>query len=175
MIIDFLLAILVAIAILKGLQKGFIMAVVSGIAFFIGILLGIKFSATIANKLMLVTGNYTWLPLLAFSLIVITTGIVLKIKGKFLQKLFRLLSFGWLDKLAGIALFLSIYLCLLSIALFYIVQMQLLSANYIEQSVTYPYIKNIGVMVIENAGKIVPIFKGLFHQLEVFFTAKVMQ
>lgn len=175
MIIDLLLAILVAIAILKGLQKGFIMAVVSGIAFFIGILLGIKFSAIVANKLMPLTGNYTWLPLLAFTLIVVITGIILKVKGKFLQNLVRLLSFGWLDKLVGITLFLGIYLCLLSIALFYIVQMQLLSANYIEQSITYPYFKNIGIMVIENAGKIIPVFKGLFHQLEVFFTTKVIQ
>ena len=47
----------------------------------------------------------------------------------------------------------------------------LIKRDVIANSKTYPYIAPWGPKVIDNLGKIIPIFKNMFADLEAFFAA----
>jgi membrane protein required for colicin V production len=89
--------------------------------------------------------------------------------GRLVEQTVDLALLGWLNKLAGVLFFAVIYTIILSVLLFYAVHIHLLSADTISSSVTYPFIRPWGPVVIDEFGKFVPWFKGMFAQLEDFF------
>jgi membrane protein required for colicin V production len=58
----------------------------------------------------------------------------------------------------------------LSVVLFYSVQLHLTGPGTLKASVTYPFIRPWGQVVIDEFGKFVPWFKGMFVRLEDFFS-----
>ncbi len=77
---------------------------------------------------------------------------------------------GWLNKLAGVLLYAVIYTIILSVVLFYAVQLHLIGPRTLSSSVTYPVVRPWGRVVIDEFGKFVPWFKGIFVRLEDFFS-----
>src|SRR5579859_7881554 len=110
-----------------------------------------------------------WLPVLAFLLVFL--GVVLALHGiaKLIEKAVDLALMGWLNKLLGVLLYAFLYITTLSVLLFYAVQIHLISAHTLSASVSYPYIRPWGRTVIDEFGKFVPWFEGMFAQLEDFF------
>jgi membrane protein required for colicin V production len=76
---------------------------------------------------------------------------------------------GWLNKLAGVLLYAVIYMITLSVVLFYAVQLHLIGPRTLSSSVTYPFVRPWGRVVIDEFGKFVPWFRGMFVRLEDFF------
>ncbi|MEN9569289.1 MAG: hypothetical protein RL172_520 [Bacteroidota bacterium] len=168
--VDVFFIIILVIAIIKGLQKGLAVAVFSVIAFIAGLAAAIKLSAVVANYLqknVAVPGQ--WLPVLSFALVFIAVVILVNMGGKLVQKSFEMAFLGWANKLGGALFYAILYTFILSVVLFYAEQVQLLKPDAINQSVTYPFIKPWGPVVINNLGKVIPIFKDLFEQLGNFF------
>jgi membrane protein required for colicin V production len=110
-----------------------------------------------------------WLPVLAFVLVFL--GVVLLVRGgaRLIEAALDLAMMGWLNKLAGVLLYALVYTIILSVLLFYAVQVHLISASTRMASITYPVIRPWGPVVIEGFGRLVPLFKGMFTQLEEFF------
>ena len=76
---------------------------------------------------------------------------------------------GWLDRLGGMVFYIIIYIIIFSVILFFAEKILLLKPNVIEGSVVYKYVSPWGPKVIDNLGKIIPLFKDMFMQLEDFF------
>jgi membrane protein required for colicin V production len=76
---------------------------------------------------------------------------------------------GWLNKLAGVVLYVVIYTIVFSVLLFYAEQMQLLQPATIEKSLVYEYVQPWGPEVINGFGSIIPYFRDMFSELEQFF------
>ena len=76
---------------------------------------------------------------------------------------------GWINKLAGILLYAVIGLLVFSVLLFYAEQMKLIQPATIRESVSYPLVQPWGPKVINGIGSVIPIFKGMFSELEEFF------
>jgi membrane protein required for colicin V production len=164
----FLLALLMAV--FKGLRQGLIIAVFSGIAFVIGLAAAIKLSAAVATRLSHGLHMTTrWLPVLAFVLVFLAVLLLIRWGAKLAEKVIDLAMMGWLNKLGGILLYAALYTMLLSILLFYALQVHILSMAAVNSSVTYPFIRPWGPAAIDAFGKLVPFFKGMFAQLEDFF------
>ncbi len=89
--------------------------------------------------------------------------------SKLAETALDLAMMGWLNKLGGILLYAALYTMLLSVLLFYALQVHMLSAATARSSVAYPFIRPWGPVVIDEFGKFVPFFKGMFAQLENFF------
>jgi membrane protein required for colicin V production len=53
--------------------------------------------------------------------------------------------------------------------MFFAEKIFLLKPDVIESSVVYKYVSPWGPKVIDNLGKIIPVFKDMFSQLEGFF------
>jgi membrane protein required for colicin V production len=170
MAIDVLFLLFMVLAVFRGLRQGFIIAFFSAVALVIGLAAAIKLSAVVAGYGREHTHiSSRWLPVLAFILVFLVVVIGVRAGATLAEKAIDLALLGWLNKLAGVLLFAVIYTIILSVLLFYAVQLHLVSAATLSSSVTYPFIHPWGPVVIDEFGKFVPWFKGMFTQLEDFF------
>ena len=168
--IDVLFLLFIVLAVFKGLRQGFLLAVFSAIAFIVGLAAAVKLSAALAGYLKdSVHVSTRWLPVLAFVLVFL--GVVLLVRGgaRLIEAALDLAMMGWLNKLAGVLLYALVYTIILSVLLFYAVQVHLISGSTRSSSIIYPIIRPWGPVVIDGFGKLVPWFKGMFTQLEDFF------
>jgi membrane protein required for colicin V production len=78
---------------------------------------------------------------------------------------------GWLNRIGGIILYAVIYTIIFSIFLFYAEKLQLIQPTVIQSSQTYKFIQPWGPEVINGFGKIIPLFKDMFTELESFFNS----
>jgi membrane protein required for colicin V production len=180
--IDILWLLLMVMAVFKGLRQGLLLAVFSAVALIVGLAAAIKLSAKVAAWLepaVSHTGpgqdpahahpHSHWLPVIAFILVFAVVVIAVRWGARLVEKIVDLAMMGWLNKLAGVVLYAVIYTIIWSVFLFYAVQVHLFSDATLSSSVTYPWIRPWGPVVIDEFGKFVPWFKGMFAQLKDFF------
>lgn len=170
MIIDSAFFITIFIAIYKGFSKGFVVGVFSLIAFIIGLAAALKLSAVVAHHLRDSSGvTAWWMPLLAFSLVFLVVVLLVNIGARIIKKAVMLATLGWIDRLTGIFLYIIIYTIIFSVLLFFAEKMTFLKPETIRVSKVYAFVSPWGPAVIDNLGKIIPVFKDLFTQLQSFF------
>ena len=168
--IDILFAIILLIAVFKGYTKGFIIAIFSIIAYFIGLAAALKLSATVANYLqssMAISGK--WLPFISFALVFILVVFLVTMGGRLIEKTFEMALLGWLNKIGGILLFVLLYTVIFSIFLYYVEKIHLFDKETLSTSKVYPYVKPWGPAMMDQFGTILPVFKNMFNQLEHYF------
>jgi len=171
MIIDFIFAILIIFACIKGYSKGLIMALFSMIAFIIGLAAALKLSTMVAGWMQNSTNISTkWLPFIAFALVFFAVVLLVNWGGKLVQKTFETILLGWVNRIGGVILYAALYTIIFSIFLFYAEKVSLIKADVIESSVTYSFIQPWGPKVMNGFGTVIPLFKDMFTQLEDFFT-----
>lgn len=172
MLIDLIFAVIIVIAIIKGYQKGLIIAVFSIIAFIIGLAAALKLSAVVAEYLKeSVSVPSKWLPFIAFAVIFFVVVILVRLGGKLIEKTFQAVMLGWANRIGGILLYAALYLIILSIFIFYAEKLQLLQPAAIQSSQTYNFIQPWGPKVMDNFGKLIPVFKDMFTELGDFFNS----
>jgi membrane protein required for colicin V production len=168
--IDVLFLLCMLLAVFRGLRHGLILSVLSAVAWVAGLAAAIKLSATVAlllrNSMHL---SARWLPVLAFVLVFLAVVLLIRWGAKLAEAGLDLAMMGWLNKLGGILLYAAMYTVVLSVLLFYALQVHVVSAAAATSSVVYPFIRSWGPAVIDELGKCIPFFKGMFAQLETFF------
>lgn len=170
MIIDIIFLLLLAFAIIKGISRGFIVAVFSFLAIIIGVAAAMKLSYIVANWLQhsFNTGKQ-WLPFLSFLIVLIGVIFLVRLLANLIQKAINFSMLGWLNKLGGIFLYTLLYVSVYSIFIFYLTKMGIIKLETIEASYTYSFIEPLGPKIINLIGELIPIFKNLFQQLSDFF------
>ena len=172
MLIDFTFAALIILAIIKGYQKGLIIAVFSIIAFIIGLAAALKLSAVVADYLKdSASVSAKWLPFIAFALVFFVVVLLVRLGAKLIEKTFQAVMLGWLNRIGGIVLYASLYLIILSIFIFYAQKLQLIQPATIQASATYKFIQPWGPVIMDNIGRLIPVFKDMFGQLGDFFNS----
>jgi membrane protein required for colicin V production len=170
MIIDITFALLMVIAVFKGLRKGFILGIFSSIGFIIGLAAALKLSSIVAVYLgKNVISATRWLPFISFFLVFIVVILLVGLGARLIRKTIDLAMLGWLDRLGGMVLYVIIYAIIYSVLLFFAEKLLLLKHTEIAHSTLYRYIQPWGPEVIDNLGKIIPFFKDMFGELESFF------
>lgn len=170
MFIDFIFCIILLLAVFKGFSKGLIVAVFSLLAFFIGLVAAIKLSAVVASWLEDESGTRTtWMPFIAFILVMAVVMLLIRFGAGLVERFINFTLLGWLNKLGGIFFYAILYITFFSIVLFYAEQLGLLSEETISSSKTYSFVAPWAPKAIDAIGSVIPLFKGLFDQLEGFF------
>ncbi len=170
MIVDVIGAIILILAVLKGFRQGLIVALFSVIAFIIGLAAALKLSAVVADHLgKAVKVSDKWLPIISFAVVFLIVVLLVRLGAKFIQKTVELAMLGWLNRVGGILLYAGLYILIFSILLFYADQLGIIKAETKNDSVTYRYIQPWGPKLMDALGTIIPIFKGMFRDLEDFF------
>ena len=170
MIIDIAFIIVLILAIFKGLRKGLILGIFSLLAFIIGLAAALKLSVILADYLKNNAGSFSkWLPLISFMLVFIAVIFLVGLLARIIKKTIRFAMLGWLDSLGGMILYVTIYTIIFSIFLFFTEKLFLIQQSTIHDSKVYLYVVPWGSKVIDNLGKIIPIFKDMFTELQDFF------
>lgn len=170
MLIDLAVALLMALAVFKGLSRGFIIAVFSFLAFFVGLAAAVKLSAVAAAYLgRTIDVSARWLPAIAFFLVFFIVVLLVRLGAKALEGMARLAMLGCVNRVGGILFYMVLYLMICSVVLFYATQLQLIKPEAAKVSVTYAYIYPLGPRVINLLGDVLPIFENMFATLEAFF------
>jgi len=170
MIIDILFAVILVLAIIKGYSRGLIIAVFSLVALVVGLAAAMKLSTLAAGWLKdTVNVSAKWLPVLAFVLVFVLAVLLVRLGAKALEKTVEWAMLGWVNRLGGIIFYVALYIVIFSVALFYADKAKLVSEKTIEASQTYGFIAPWGPKVINALGTVIPFFKDMFHELEVFF------
>lgn len=167
--IDILVAITFAFAAYKGFSKGLVVAIFSFIGIIIGLAAAMKLSVLLAEYFTSRGVEGKWVTLVSFVIVMFTVSILVRWLAKMIQKSVEFVMLGWINRLGGIAFYALLYLTLLSVVLFYLTRIGLISDTSIASSVTYPYVQPLGPYLIENIGKVIPVFKGMFNELTDFF------
>lgn len=170
--IDIIFAIIMVMAIIKGYRKGLVVAAFSIVAYIIGLAAALKLSAAVAGYLQQnVNVSNRWLPFISFAIVFIAVVILVNWAGKLIQETFEMVMLGWLNRIGGVVFYAALYIIIFSIFLFYAEKIHLISDDSFKNSVTYSFVKPWGPVVIDGFGKLVPIFKEMFTQLESFFAS----
>ncbi|GGH81351.1 membrane protein required for colicin V production [Filimonas zeae] len=170
MIIDIIFAGLLLYAIIKGLRKGLVLAVFSFFAVIIGLAAAIKLSTVVAGWLQRNTNiGMQWLPLLSFVVIMIAVALLVRWCASLIEVGLDLVLMGWLNKIAGVLLYMILYITVFSVCLFYAQQMNLLQAQTFTQSHSYEFIRPWGPKAIDALSVVLPFFRNMFGQLQQFF------
>ena len=168
--IDIVFAVLIVIAIVKGYQKGLIIALFSIIAFIVGIAAAVKLSAAVAVYLQdNLSVSAKWLPIISFAVVFILVVLLIRLGANLIQKTVELALLGWVNRLGGILLYIAIYLIVYSVITFYAEQLRLIQSQTIQKSATYAFIQPWGPRVINGFASIIPVFKDMFADLQSFF------
>ncbi len=168
--IDIIYCIVLGLAIWKGWNKGLIVAIFSFFALLIGLAAALKMSSAVAKWLQLHTHiSGGWLPFVAFVLIFIAILLSIRMVAAILEKSVELMLMGWANKLGGIVLYGWLYTLIFSVVLFFAVQLSIFTTNTLQSSKCYAYIIPMGPRTMDGIGKIVPLFKNLFTDLQNFF------
>jgi membrane protein required for colicin V production len=164
--LDIIFAVVALIAVIKGYQRGLIVGVFSLVAIIVGLAVAMKFSSLAAGFLAAeFNWKGPWLPLVSFLLILIGVVLLIRLGANALEEAVKAVMLGWLNKLAGIALYLFIFSMVFSVALFYAEKYSLIEEQRLAQSIVYPYLKPIAPTVIDGFAKLIPFFKDLFVKL----------
>lgn len=168
--IDIIFIILMGIACIRGYKKGLIIALFSIIAFIIGLAAALKLSAVVAQW---IDGHASvstkWLPFISFAIVFFAVVLLVNWGGKLIEKTFQLALLGWLNRLGGIVFYAALYIIIFSVFLFYAEKIQLIEPATVQASTTYSFVQPWGPFVINSVGKVIPIFKDMFTDLESFF------
>ena len=170
MFIDIAFLIVMVLAIVKGLRKGLIVGIFSVLAFIIGLAAALKLSVVVASYLRHdVTSFNKWLPVLSFLLVFLVVALLVGLGARLIRKTVDFAMLGWLDRLGGVLLYAVTYTIIFSVLLFFAEKLSLLRPDVIAESRVYKYIAPWGPEVIGYFGKILPVFRDMFRDLESFF------
>lgn len=170
MIIDIIFLVLLVMAVIKGWRRGLVIAVFSVIALIVGLAAALKLSTVVAGWLDDSTNiSARWLPVISFAIVFIAVTLLIRWGANMIEATLELALLGWVNKLGGIIIYVVLYTLAYSVLLFFAAQVKLINENTIAQSVVYPHIQPWGPWVMDGLGKLIPIFKDMFTELEDFF------
>src|SRR6187402_2615094 len=170
MILDIIVAVILILAVIKGYRQGLIVALFSLVAFVIGLAAALKLSVVVAGYIgKAVNVSDKWLPIVSFAVVFLIVVLLVRLGAKFIQKTVELAMLGWVNRVGGILLYVSLYILIFSVLLFYADQMNFIKPETKSESVIYSYIQPWGPKLMDELGKIIPFFKGMFQDLEDFF------
>ena len=173
MVVDLFLLLFLVMGVYKGWTKGFVMAVVSFVSFFIALALALQFSGWVEGYLKQQTdSNNDWISFLAFLLVLIVAMIGIRILGKIIEKSVELVMLGLVNRLAGVVLFIFIYLSLFAVLMVYLKQFEIVGNDTAIHSKSYTYLINFGGWVIDFFAEWLPTIKNLFNDTKEFIQQK---
>jgi membrane protein required for colicin V production len=168
--IDLIFAVLMILAVIKGYQKGLIIALFSIIALIVGLAAALKLSAATGVYLQHNTSvTSKWLPVISFAIVFIVIVILVNLGGKLIEKTFEMALLGWANRIAGILLYVVLYTIIFSVFLFYADKIKIFERTTIASSHVYPIVQPLAPAILDKLGNLIPLFKDSFSQLEAFF------
>lgn len=170
MLIDIIFLIVIVIGAIKGLQRGFIIAIFSIIAIISGLAAAIKLSTVVADYLNgSINISARWLPFISFIIVFLLVVFLVRLGANILHRTVEIAFLGWLNRLAGAILYILLYAIVCSVLLFFAEQLHVIQEKTITNSKVYPWVEPLGPYIINGIGRAIPVFQDMFQDLKAFF------
>jgi membrane protein required for colicin V production len=167
MIFDILFVVFLGAGFYWGYQKGIIYSVFSLAAYFIGVVGALKFSY-VAVKFLHTSLNLgpKALAIIAFIIMFILIVLLVKIVAWALEQILKTFSLNLINQLIGGVIFSLISLYLLCVMIWFLNKWDVFPDSQKMNSHVYAYIANLGPSVVEFSGKIIPMCKTAFYDMD---------
>lgn len=169
MFIDILVLVSVAMALFKGYSKGFVMALFNTLSLIIGLAAAVKFSSVISPMVAEKAGSGQYTPFVSFFLVFLAAIVAINLLGKAIEKTLETVKIGFVNRLGGVLLYLLLYLSVVSVLVYYLEKMGVITPDLVVQSACYAYISAWGPNVLDGIGYLIPFFRDMFSELNSFF------
>ncbi|HEX5669643.1 MAG TPA: CvpA family protein [Chitinophagaceae bacterium] len=170
MMIDIIFIFILISAAIKGARNGIIGALFSFAAFFIALAAALKLSALVAEYLQNSFDKpAAWWPFVAFLLVFLVVSGLITMAAKVLNKTLDMVMLGWVNKIGGFLIYAILYTLIFSVVIFYYDQIMHISDTTKEESKVYAYIEPWGEWTMQTLGRVIPVFKDVFTDMQDFF------
>lgn len=172
MIIDTLCLICILLFIIRGYQKGLVVALFSVLAIVLGTLGALKLSGSVSA--LLFNGGSKggrWAPLLSYILVFVLIVWLVRLGARLLQRTFEAVSLGWANRITGALLYTFMISFVLSCVLWLCNQMGLIEPETKTTSYVYPVIEPLAPRTFSLLGTLLPFARHIFDDLALFFDA----
>lgn len=168
--IDLIVLLIAVWAVYQGYQRGLILAVFAFLATLLGVMLAFKFSALVAAWLgERVSVSDQWLPVVAFLAILIGVMLLVRLGAKALEGMMELAQLGMLNRLAGVGLYLGLYLGLTAV-IFHLMQWTaLVPASSGQGSWYLQHVQPLFIQGFQGVSDWIPWFREQFDSLNRYF------
>ncbi len=169
--LDYVILLPVVWLLVLGFSKGFAREITSFLALYVAIYIGFKgmyaLTAWLAKTFELQT---PWLPFACFVLLFIGVLLLLLFSGKLLDRLFKAVALGWLNRIAG-ALFGTLKGLMLVSVLFWLVnQVNLIDPADKQASLFFNRVEDFSGSMFAWLEQIAPVLGDLFADMEALFS-----
>lgn len=168
--IDILCVLVLFIAFFKGFKQGIIMSVFSVASLLIGFFVTMHFSFLVSDYLVNNTnigGRY--LPIVAFTITFTTVAMLVRWLGKLIERGVNKLLPTTFNRLLGAGLWMALAVLLLSQAYQLMDNGNIFKDDLKTASVAVPYLEDIGGVLEDNIGDLIPFVKGLYKEADEYF------
>jgi membrane protein required for colicin V production len=172
MALDIIGVTLIIVFFIRGYMKGLIVAVFSVIAILLGIICSLKLSGKLAEFLFdkgIVTSG--WAQLISYALLFIVVVLIVRLIAKAIETSAKALMMGWINSGIGGLFYAFMAAVIWSSFLWIGNEMQMIEVPTKAASVTYPYFAPLAPWLFERIGKVWPMVKDIFGNLQGFFNS----
>ena len=166
-ITDIILLLILAFAGYRWYHRGFLVSLLSIVAFFLAIILAFMFmdwGVTILDDYLDEFNGF--LPYLAFALIFIITAAGISLLGKALKKVLDLTLLGSFDNIAGAIMGVSLWVFGISVFIWLTDSVGFeLPNSWVQDSILYGKIRSIAPVMIDGVSEFIPMIKDLFESI----------
>ncbi len=172
MIIDLLAALIISYAFYRGYSKGFINTVVDTLSILVGLVVALKFSPLLIDRLQeMVNLNPALEFVLGFLIVFFVVMLLLRFIGERMEDLLRAVKINFVNQLAGGALLGLVAAFLVGGLLVLLTNLKILTESYVDQSSLYDHL----ISVSRDGGWVIDGFKNVFSEFWGKFTSTLDQ
>lgn len=165
--IDIIFLVLLAVSAFKGYSKGFVVEILSFIAFFVGLFVAIELTIPVAERFFSGSGSMQFVSVAVFIGLFIGVVIVINLIAKGLKKFLDLTLFGFLDNILGAlaGMFKWVFVFSVLIWVFDSIGFRFPDA-WMAESFFFPLVQQIGPTLFEWMGFVLPFIQDMIDSLK---------
>ncbi|SNS50679.1 membrane protein required for colicin V production [Ekhidna lutea] len=164
---DIILLILLGFGAVKGYMRGFIVEILSFVAFFIGLFLALELTVPVSTSIFGDTSYFEIAAVLVFIALFVLLSLAIKAGAKALKSMVDMTIFGAVDNLVGAFAGLFKWAFILSVLFWVFESVGFdISNRYADNTIIFPYIVSIGPTVFEWLGNVLPFIRDLIDSME---------
>lgn len=165
--LDLFFIVILVLGAIKGYLKGFIIELFSFLAFFIGLFVAIELTIPISNQFFARSDFFQLLTIGVFLILFLMAVVLINLMARALKKVVDLTFIGLLDNVLGSLAAVFKWAFILSVVFWVFDSIGMrLPSHYVDDSIIYPYIKNIGPDIFQWLSEMLPFVEDMMDSLK---------
>ncbi len=166
MAIDIIYLLFLGLMMIRGYNKGFVVALFSFVAIILGVMGALKLSGTVSRLLF---NDSAWAPFVTYILVFVLIVWLVRLGARLIEKSFEAVALGFLNKLSGAVLYGLLVSFVLSSLLWLLNRMGVIQPDTRTSSRVYALVEPFAPWLFSLIGRLFPFAQTVFQDLSHFF------